>query len=176
MIAQRPTHYKAKKKKPVFLKIITGLFFLLLFSVVFLFFIFSTTIDGEKSYVIINNGILNLNFKVNNKILLSDNDIDKYELLKNNLLKLISFNYYKGDEDISVYKIIGKSDDLIEYVNNTLYVNKKEIKDFHYPFLDMEKAVLVPKNKYFVISTESIMSSAALGLINKEQILGIIIE
>ena len=82
----------------------------------------------------------------------------------------------KRDGEYLIKRVIGLPGDMIEYKNNKLYVNEKEIKeDFkHKKTDDFKLDIKIPDDYYFVMGDNrpDSIDSRIIGLINKDEILG----
>ena len=129
-----------------------------------MFIISPVRVDGTSMYPTLSN---------NEFLLLSkyDQSYDRFDIV---VLK------YRNER--LVKRIIGLPAETVEYKNNTLYINGKEIEepfintntdDFNLNELGYDK---IPENYYFVVGDNrgSSLDSRMIGLINKKDLQGII--
>ena len=84
------------------------------------------------------------------------------------------------DNEKIIKRVIGLPEETVEYKNNKLYINDKEVfenfkhgdtKDFTLADINVE---VIPKNYYFVVGDNrgNSKDSRVIGLIHKDQIMG----
>ena len=99
-----------------------------------------------------------------NKIGMKFNDIKRFQIV-----------VIKTEDSYLIKRVIGLPGETVEYKDEKLYINGKEIKDPYYKdnTLDFDK-VKIPKGHYFVMgdNRSNSIDSRILGTINKKDIMG----
>lgn len=130
-------------------------------------------VRGDSMDVTLKNGQVLFLSKISYKI----HDIKRFDII---VIK-------DSDNDLIIKRVIGLPGDYVEYKNNKLYINHKEVKD-EYAFGDTDDFNLeeiceinednckrkIPKDMYLALGDNREVSadSRVKGLFNKEQILG----
>ncbi len=116
------------------------------------------------------------------KTTLYDNDIMILNIIGYNLNGLKRFDIIVVDYENEhlIKRVIGFPGEKVDYIDNTLYINGKEIKDVvninteDFSTNELCEDGIIPKNKYFVLGDNRNISadSRTIGLIDKKDILG----
>jgi len=122
--------------------------------------------------VSMKNTLLDKDIMILNKITYRFNDIKRFDIV-----------VIKGPEEEIIKRVIGLPGDKVEYKNNKLYINGKEIKEDFAKVYDKSLdsynieelgSTTVPKGYYFVLGDNRPKSadSRIIGFIKKEDIIG----
>ncbi|MBP3634921.1 MAG: signal peptidase I [Bacilli bacterium] len=155
------------KKKETIKTILTYVFIIIAVIIIRVFFIDPVRVDGESMNTTLSDGEIMLL----NKIVYRKNDIQRFDIV------VID----EGDKYI-IKRVIALPGETIEYKNNVLYINGKEMKD-PYPSTETDDFnitdighIKVPGDTYFVMGdnrSDSLDSRyPSVGVIKKDQILG----
>lgn len=142
-------------------------YIIIIVTVVFIrtFIITPVRVDGLSMYPTLKDGEILLLKKF-------DKSIERFDIV------VVNFGKTK-----IVKRVIGLPGEVIEYKNNKLYINNKEIKEeflnediktsnFNLDMLKLEK---IPENHYFVVgdNRNDSTDSRILGVISKDDIMGV---
>ncbi len=77
-------------------------------------------------------------------------------------------------KELIIKRVVGLPGENIEYKDNVLYVNGKEVEDNHGNGITEDFSIVVPKDKYFVLGDNrgNSMDSRVFGPFSKKQIRG----
>lgn len=82
----------------------------------------------------------------------------------------------KTEKEYLIKRIIGLPGETIEYRDNKLYINEKEVKEnfLHKTTVDYKLGGVIPDNYYFVVGDNrtNSLDSRTIGLIKRDEIIG----
>lgn len=164
-----------KENKPleIIKTILTYVFIILIVIIIRIFFIDPVRVDGTSMDTTLSNGEI----LILNKIVYKKEDIKRFDII---VIKEDDNIFLKNKKIIK--RVIGLPGETIEYKDNVLYINGKEMKD-PYPSTKTDDFSIedighekIPGDTYFVMGdnrSDSLDSRyPSVGVIKKEQIIG----
>ena len=153
------------KVKKVFKEIISIIIVIIIGLLIKIYVFCPVKVQGSSMYPTLHDG----DYMIMNAIGYYLHGLERFDIV-----------VVKRDNDMIIKRIIGLPGDTIEYKDNILYVNDKEVKeefahDITHNFkLDEINVEVIPDGYYFVIGDNrgNSLDSRIIGLVSKDQIKG----
>lgn len=184
---QRGFVYKSKKKPNLIIFILSSLLlFFIIYCIVFFFMDFGVINNNTgklngKVIIIYNNGLVNLTTKYNDIIIYSNSSFSFEKYYFDRILNRISFGLFIKNFDekyhLNLYKIVGKSGDVVTIQKGKLFINNKFIKEIKLPIYYENIKFKLFDNELFCISIDNndYFDSFVIGSLSKKNITGKIV-